>query len=67
MRKFAVAVLFVVVSAAPAFAIWPFHKKPPKDPRVIDHPKAQHETNQHYKQAPKHKMPKHHTITTNAK
>lgn len=59
MRKIAVAALFLVVCAAPALAVWPFHKKPPKDPRVVEHPKALHATNQNLKNAPKHKMPKH--------
>jgi hypothetical protein len=61
MRKFAVAALLLVISAAPAFAIWPFHKKPPKDPRVKEHPKTQHQTNQNFKNTPKPKMQKHHT------
>jgi hypothetical protein len=56
MRKFAFAVLLLVVCAAPAFA---WHKKAPKDPRVVNHPKALHQTNQSLKNAPKHKMPKH--------
>lgn len=59
MKKFAVAALLLVLSTAPAFAIWPFHKKPPKDPRVVEHPKAQHSTNQNFKNAPKHNIPKH--------
>ena len=62
MRKFAIAALLMVVCAAPAFAIWPFHKKaPPKDPRVVEHPKAYHEKNQHYKQTPKPKAQTHHS------
>jgi hypothetical protein len=58
MRKITVAALLLVLCAAPAFA---WHKKPHKDPRVVEHPKAQHQTNQNFKNAPKHKMPKHHT------
>ena len=46
----------LVVCAAPAFAR---HKKPHKDPRVIDHPKAYHQKNPHLKEIQKHKMPKH--------
>lgn len=61
MKKIAVAVLLMTLCAAPAFAVWPFHKKPHKDPRVVDHPKALHQKNEHLKQAPKHKMPKHHS------
>jgi hypothetical protein len=64
MRKFAVAALLLVICAAPAFAVWPFHKKPPKDPRFVEHPKAQHVQNQNYKNAPKHKMPKHPATST---
>jgi hypothetical protein len=59
MRKFAVTVLLLTLSAAPAFAIWPFSKKQPKDPRVVDHPKAYHPKNEHFKQAPKHTATKH--------
>jgi len=61
MRKFAVAVLLLVMCAAPAFAVWPFSKKnhAPKDPRFTEHPKAYHQKNQHYKEATKHKAPKH--------
>ncbi|WP_109486173.1 hypothetical protein [Occallatibacter savannae] len=58
MKKIAVAVLMAVVCSAPAFAR---HKKPHKDPRVIDHPKAVHEKNPHLKEIQKHKMPKHNT------
>jgi len=58
MKKFAVAVLMLAVCAAPAFAR---HKKPPKDPRVVDHPKAYHQKNEHLKQIKKHKQPKHNT------
>jgi hypothetical protein len=58
MKKFAVAVLMLVVFAAPAFA---WHKKPHKDPRVVEHPKAFHQKNQHLKQVPKNKLPKHNT------
>ena len=56
MKKFAVAVLLLAVCAAPAFAR---HKKPHKDPRAVEHPKAYHQKNQHLKQVPKHKVPKH--------
>jgi hypothetical protein len=65
MRKFAVAALLLVISAAPAFAVWPFHKKPPKDPRFSEHPKTQHQANDHYKNVPKHKMQKHPVTATN--
>jgi len=59
MKRFAVAVLLLAVCAAtPAFAR---HKKPHKDPRVIDHPKAIHQKNPHLKQIQKHKVPKHNT------
>jgi len=58
MKKIAVAVLMLAVCAAPAFAR---HKKPHKDPRVVDNPKAVHEKNQHLKQVPKNKVPKHNT------
>lgn len=58
MKKFAVAALLLVLCAAPAFA---WHKKAPKDPRVVDHPKALHAKNQNLRHAQKHKMPKHHT------
>jgi len=61
MRKFAVAALLLVVCAAQAFAIWPFHRKPPKDPRVVEHPKAYHPKNEQLKHQPKHKVQKHHT------
>jgi hypothetical protein len=47
MKKIAVTVLMLLVCAAPAFAR---HKKAPKDPRVIEHPKAYHMKNEHYKQ-----------------
>jgi hypothetical protein len=56
MKRIAVAVLLLMVCAAPAFAR---HKKPHKDPRVIEHPKAYHQKNESLKHAPKHKMPKH--------
>jgi hypothetical protein len=59
MRKFAVATLLLVICAAPAFAIWPFHKKPPKDPRFTGHPQTQHQQNLHYQNTPKRKMQKH--------
>ena len=58
MKKIAVDVLTLVVCAAPAFAR---HKKPHKDPRVVDHPKAHHQKNEHLKQVPKNKLPKHNT------
>jgi len=58
MKKIAVAVLMLVVCAAPAFAR---HKKAHKDPRVVDHPKAYHPKNAHLKQVPKNKVPKHNT------
>lgn len=56
MKKIAVAVLLLLVCAAPAFAR---HKKPHKDPRVGVHPKAYHQKNQHLKEVVKHKVPKH--------
>lgn len=56
MKKLTVAVLLLAVCAAPAFAR---HKKPHKDPRVVEHPKAHHEKNQHLKEVPKVKVPKH--------
>jgi len=58
MKKIALAVLMLAVCAAPAFAR---HRKPHKDPRVVDHPKAQHQKNPHLKQVPKNKLPKHNT------
>lgn len=63
MKKFAVAVLLLILCAAPAFAIWPFSKKnhAPKDPRFVDHPKAYHPQNEQMKHAPKHKATKHNT------
>jgi hypothetical protein len=61
MRKFAVAALSLVLCAAPAFATWHFHKKPPKDPRIVAHPKAYHPTNEQFKHQPKHKVQKHPT------
>ncbi|HEY2469366.1 MAG TPA: hypothetical protein VGI45_16215 [Terracidiphilus sp.] len=57
MRKIAVAALLLVVCAAPAFAL---HKRPHKDPRFAEHPKAFHEKNQHQKERVKHKAQKHH-------
>jgi hypothetical protein len=58
MKRIAVAVLSLIllVCAAPAFAR---HKKPHKDPRSVDHPKAYHEKNQHFKHQVKHKVQKH--------
>jgi len=58
MKKIALAVLMLVVCAAPAVAR---HRKPHKDPRVVDHPKAHHQKNEHLKQVPKNKLPKHNT------
>jgi hypothetical protein len=58
MKRIAAAVLMLAMCAAPAFAR---HKKPHKDPRVVEHPKAQHEKNMHLKQVQKHKVPKHNT------
>ena len=58
MRKIVVAVLLVVVCAAPAFAL---HRKPHKDPRVGEHPKPYHEKNENLKHRVKHKVPKHNT------
>lgn len=56
MKKFVVFVLLLMISAAPAFAR---HRKPHKDPRVVEHPKAIHPKNEHLKQIQKHKVPKH--------
>jgi hypothetical protein len=58
MKKFAVTVLLLLVCAAPALA-WPWHKKPPKDPRFAEHPKAYHPENPNLKHPVKHKIPKH--------
>ena len=58
MKKFTFTVLLLMLCAAPAFA---WNRKPHKDPRAVEHPKAQHVKNQQYKQAKKHKMPKHRT------
>jgi hypothetical protein len=58
MKKFVFATLLLMLCAAPAFA---WHRKPHKDPRVVDHPKGQHVKNQQYKQAHKIKVPKHKT------
>lgn len=55
MKKIVVAALMLVVCSAPAFAR---HKKPHKDPRVIEHPKAYHQKNAHLKEIQKHKVPK---------
>jgi hypothetical protein len=60
MKKITLAALVLAVCVAPAFA-WPWHKKPHKDPRVVDHPKAMHQKNLHRKEIQKHKMPKHNT------
>ena len=60
MKKTALAVLLTVLCATPAFA-WHWHKKPHKDPRVVEHPKAIHEKNPHLQHPVKHKMPKHKT------
>jgi len=57
MKKFSFAVLLLVLCAAPAFAAW--HRKPHKDPRVVEHPKAYHLQNEKLKHVKKHKMPKH--------
>lgn len=56
MKKIAIAALLLGLCASPAFAR---HKKPHKDPRVVEHPKAYHQKNENLKHAPKHKMPKH--------
>jgi hypothetical protein len=56
MKKCTFAVLLLMLCAAPAFAR---HKKPAKDPRVGEHPKAQHEKNENFKHATKHKLAKH--------
>jgi hypothetical protein len=56
MKKFAFAALLLLVCASPAFAR---HKKAPKDPRVVEHPKALHEKNQHFKEKTKIKPRKH--------
>jgi hypothetical protein len=57
MKKFALAALLLLVCAAPAFA---WHKKPHKDPRVVEHPKAYHPRNPAITNRPKHKVTKHH-------
>jgi hypothetical protein len=59
MRKIVLALLLLLVGAAPAFAIWPLHKKPPRDPRMGVHPKAYHEKNLHHKERIKVKPHKH--------
>lgn len=56
MKKFTFAALLLVLCAAPAFA---WHKKPHKDPRVVNHPKTLHQKNQQYKQTKKLKVQKH--------
>jgi hypothetical protein len=61
MRKFAVAAMLLGLCAAQAFAVWPFHKKPHKDPRAGVHPTAIHPKNEALKHAPKHKVQKHPT------
>jgi hypothetical protein len=58
MRKFSILVLLALLCASPAFA---GHKKPRKDPRVGQHPKAYHPKNPNLKHPVKHKMPKHKT------
>ena len=58
MRKIATTVLLLLVCAVPAFAR---HKKPHKDPRVGEHPKAYHQKNENLKHMVKHKVPKHTT------
>ena len=58
MKRIAVAVLMLVVCAAPAFAR---HRKPHKDPRIVAHPKAFHPLFQHLKQVPLNKLLKHKT------
>ena len=55
MKRIAVAVLLLLVCAAPAFA----KQKKHKDPRVGEHPKAYHTQNQHLKHPVKHKAQKH--------
>ena len=60
MKKFAIAALLLAVCAVPAFAR---HKKPHKDPRVAEHPKAYHQKNEHLQHVVKHKVPKHNTIS----
>jgi hypothetical protein len=49
MRKIVLTAL-LLLACAPAFAIWPLHKKPHKDPRMGEHPKAYHEKNLHQKE-----------------
>ena len=58
MKKFLALALLVAVCAAPAFARY---KKPQKDSRFAEHPKAYHAKNRQFKQAAKHKTPKHNT------
>lgn len=57
MKKFVTLVLLLAVCAAPAFAR---HKRPHKDSRFVQHPKAYHPKNTQFKQD-KHKVPKHNT------
>ena len=61
MKKTAIAALLLGLCAAPAFGVWPFHKKPHKDPRVVTHPTAIHPKNENLKHAQKHKAQKHPT------
>jgi hypothetical protein len=56
MKKIAIAALLLMVCAAPAFG---WHRKH-KDPRVVEHPKAVHEKNQHMAHRVKPKITKHH-------
>jgi hypothetical protein len=56
MKKFTAIMLLALVCAVPAFAR---HKKPHRDPRVGEHPKAYHPKNQSLKHQVKHKVPKH--------
>lgn len=55
MKRITLAVLLMLVCAAPAFAL---HKKHHKDPRFAEHPKAHHEKNMHQKK--RIKVKKHH-------
>jgi hypothetical protein len=47
MKRFAVALLLLAVCATPVFA---HRTKIHKDPRAVEHPKAYHQKNEHFKQ-----------------
>ncbi|HEY1579350.1 MAG TPA: hypothetical protein VGF82_19960 [Terracidiphilus sp.] len=56
MKKFVTLALLLAIGAAPAFARF---KKPHKDSRFAEHPKAFHPKNEQFKHAAKHKVAKH--------